>query len=99
MQHLRRRQLNQARYAAQNRHQTLAYLKVHPCVDCGEADPTVLDFDHVRESKAFNIANAITRLAWTRIVREIQKCEVRCANCHRRKTARENQWFKARFGA
>lgn len=63
------------------------YLKNHPCVDCGESDPIVLDFDHVRGEKLSDVsrlANLGSRL-W-KIIKEIEKCEVRCANCHRRIT-------------
>jgi 5-methylcytosine-specific restriction endonuclease McrA len=56
------------------------------CADCGEGDPIVLDFDHIGP-KAFNIAQAVARLKpIAAIADEISKCEVRCANCHRRKT-------------
>lgn len=63
------------------------YLSNHPCVDCGEADSIVLEFDHVRGEKRFNIADS-NKLGYgiKRIQREIDKCEIRCANCHRRKT-------------
>jgi hypothetical protein len=62
------------------------------CVDCGEADIIVLDFDHVdRKTKCFTISGAIrTRVAIPKLKAEIAKCVVRCANCHRRKTANEN---------
>ena len=66
------------------RNYVLAYLKDHPCVDCGETDPIVLEFDHLRD-KVFNISEA-SKYGFDRIKEEIDKCEVRCANCHRRKT-------------
>lgn len=69
------------------------YLAGHPCVDCGEADPVVLDFDHVRGTKAANVSLLVKNMApLVRVKDEIAKCEVRCANCHRRKTAREWGW-------
>ena len=64
------------------------YLEGHPCVDCGEDDPIVLEFDHVRGKKSYDISSLAWRLvSWNSLMKEIAKCEVRCANCHRRKTA------------
>lgn len=65
------------------------YLLEHPCVDCGEDDPIVLDFDHVKSVKSFNVSEgALLRgLGLKKLAIEISKCEVRCANCHRRRTA------------
>lgn len=63
------------------------YFRSHPCVDCGEGDPVVLDFDHLRD-KSFNIGRALNYRKWSAIVEEIAKCEVVCSNCHRRRTAR-----------
>lgn len=56
------------------------------CVDCGEADPFVLEFDHVRGEKLFNLGHAPGR-KWDRVVTEVAKCEIRCGNCHRAKTS------------
>jgi hypothetical protein len=62
------------------------YLKANPCVDCGEADPVILEFDHVRD-KDFNISDATRKgVSINKLRDEIAKCEVRCANCHRKKT-------------
>ena len=72
------------------------YLSVHPCVDCGETDPVVLDFDHVGDNKTATISHLLGTVAsWEKLAREIDKCEVRCANCHRRKTAKEQGWYKS----
>lgn len=66
----------------------IAYLSSHPCVDCGEADVVVLEFDHLRDKSAdiSNYANG--GRTWPRVLSEIEKCDVCCANCHRRRTAR-----------
>ena len=58
------------------------YLLSHPCVDCGENDPIVLEFDHVspRESRASFASMSLPKLRT-----EIVKCQVRCANCHKRR--------------
>lgn len=63
------------------------YLETHSCVDCGESDPIVLEFDHVRGNKLGNIAD-MSRNGYSieKIEEEIFKCDVRCANCHRRVT-------------
>jgi hypothetical protein len=62
------------------------YLTSHPCVDCGEADPRVLQFDHVRGKNA-DISRLIADGApIEKIQREIELCEVRCSNCHQKKT-------------
>ena len=65
----------------------LEYFQTHPCTDCGETDPVVLEFDHLRD-KLFDIASGIHYRAWAKVLAEIEKCEVVCANCHRRRTAR-----------
>ena len=63
------------------------YLMNHPCIDCGESDVTCLDFDHVRGIKFEEIADLSHRgVSLDRIKKEIDKCEVRCANCHRKVT-------------
>lgn len=63
----------------------LNYLKDHPCIDCGESDPIVLEFDHL-ENKYKDVAKLKRDSSIERLKIEIRKCEVRCANCHRRKT-------------
>jgi len=66
------------------------------CVDCGERDPLVLEFDHLDPlTKRAEIYYLVQRgYAWTTIQDEISRCEVRCANCHRRRTAVQFSWPK-----
>lgn len=61
------------------------------CVDCGfNRWPEALDFDHgSRSSKRDNVARLLVSSKGV-IMREIRKCVVRCANCHRHKTKRRN---------
>ena len=61
---------------------TLKYLLKHPCVDCGETNPVVLDFDH-RVFKEHDVARLISKGRLKQLKEEVEKCEVRCANCHR----------------
>jgi hypothetical protein len=66
------------------------------CVDCGLADPLVLQFDHL-ESKTKDIASLVRSGCNSQhLINELNKCEVRCANCHRRRTAIQGGWFRAR---
>ncbi len=69
------------------------FLTRHSCVDCGEKDPIVLEFDHTGE-KLFTISRAGRNKKLVDVQKEIEKCEVRCANCHRRKTAQQFGWHK-----
>jgi hypothetical protein len=68
------------------------HLTNHPCVDCGEMDLDVLDFDHVRGVKTDNVSSLVRRkVGIDKLQIEIEKCEVRCANCHRRITRKRER--------
>ena len=84
---------------AENQERVFEYLLEHPCVDCPESDPCVTDFDHRDPSeKSYNVSELISGgYSWKMINDEIQKCDVRCANCHRRKTAKDQKWFTWRL--
>lgn len=69
------------------------YLLEHPCIDCGNSDIRVLEFDHVRGIKKNAISKMVTSASpLGQIKLEIEKCEVRCANCHRIKTIKQLGW-------
>lgn len=78
-----------AQVRADHQQRLVEHLIDHPCVDCAEADLRVLDFDHDDPAaKVADVARLISmNIAWERIAAEIDKCAVRCANCHRRRTA------------
>jgi hypothetical protein len=65
----------------------IEYFATHPCVDCGESDPVVLEFDHLGD-KEFDIGHALPNRSWQSILAKIEKCEVVCRNCHRRRESR-----------
>lgn len=81
-------------YAAQKRHRLrirarlFEFLSTKSCVDCGESDPIVLEFDHRDRKTKFKIVSTMLsgHYSWQSVESEIQKCDVRCANCHRRRT-------------
>ena len=64
------------------------YLNGKRCLDCGAGNPMVLEFDHIpgRGKKEANISDLLQRGSWIKIVAEIAKCDIVCANCHRIRT-------------
>ena len=55
------------------------YLEKHPCVDCGEADPIVLEFDHRDPTiKDGEVTKMIGVAAWEKVLEEMAKCDVVC---------------------
>ena len=78
-----------------NQKAMLLYLMGKSCSDCGHTDMRVLEFDHVRGEKKFNIGAVLGRESWVRIAKEIEKCEIVCANCHRIRTAERGKWYRS----
>ena len=73
-----------------------AFLVDHPCVDCGERDLRVLDLDHDDPAhKTTEVGRLLaSALSWERIAAEIAECTVRCASCHRRRTAAQLGYWR-----
>ena len=71
-------------------------LSKQSCVDCGETRLPALQYDHRDASeKEFTISEAIRDgYGKERILAEIAKCDVRCANCHAVRTAEQFGWYK-----
>ena len=68
------------------------------CMDCNIKNPVVLEFDHRDpKSKLFNISNMMNN-SWKDIQKEIDKCDIVCANCHRIRTAKTQNWYASLTG-
>jgi hypothetical protein len=85
-------------------------LKNRPCADCGGCfPPCAMDFDHVSGDKVDDVCGLLFDTGrWERILAEIAKCELVCANCHRIRThvgrrdrdgawVRNAPWFVERY--
>lgn len=70
------------------------YLEQNRCVDCGEDDLRCLDFDHLPEFEKICSISKMVNSGYKieTILKEIDKCQIRCSNCHRKITwVRRNQ--------
>ena len=67
------------------------------CVDCGNKDIRVLEFDHI-EGKDYSISSLIRSASnMDKLNEELSKCEVRCANCHRIRYSLENNNWRNKY--
>lgn len=83
-----------ARVKKRNKGFIIQHLLNNPCVDCGESDIQVLQFDHT-EPLLGNRKRRVTahiNYSLERLREEINKCEIRCANCHMRRTREQFGW-------
>lgn len=84
----RERLLAHRRVVMAERQEVVNEIKSAPCTDCGRTyPPYVMDLDHARGKKSFNVSRGVCRALKT-LLEEIAKCDVVCANCHRQRTYR-----------
>ena len=90
----------QKRFRLTIRKKLFDFLVAKSCVDCGEGDPVVLDFDHKNPKTKFkSVARMLSgHYSWEKISVEIEKCEIRCANCHRRRSHVQFGYFSRTSG-
>lgn len=97
---------NQRRYLSQKaQRKTMRELtnslKDCPCADCGETHPPwAMDFDHRDPSKkVFEISEAVSKsFSKQKILKEVEKCDVVCALCHRYRTHGQKRLDVAQIG-
>lgn len=72
----------------------LLFLEDKSCIECGEDDKIVLEFHH-KYDKSFNISDGISKAySINKLEEELSKCDILCANCHRRVTAKEYNYYR-----
>ena len=68
-------------------------IKQRPCADCAGSFPAcAMDFDHRDPAtKRYTVSRMIGRAGAARIMAEVAKCDIVCANCHRDRTYRRRE--------
>jgi len=76
----------------------LAQLREVPCRDCGgHFPPFAMEFDHRDPTlKSGTVTQMIGRAGTMRILDEVAKCDIVCANCHRARTAKRRDALSER---
>lgn len=93
----KRQQTRDSQRKRRQKHREIWYAALDtPCVDCGIQLPSqVMEFDHVRGDKLFNICQSYNGkggyVSYEALHAEIAKCDVRCPNCHRLRHHHERQ--------
>lgn len=66
------------------------------CETCGENRRPTLQFDHLNRSDKFACISKMIqrRFTWDKILSEINKCRILCANCHAMNTASQMAWYR-----
>lgn len=77
----------------------LSYISDKFCKICGENDIRVLEFDHrVSDEKRDSVYTLVSKgCSWKTIMKEIDKCDILCANCHRKKTNIQFNTYRQKF--
>ncbi len=79
-----------ARIKRQKMREYVQEQKSKPCADCSHTyHYCVMDFDHRDDkTKTGDISRLYQQSSWKRLLAEIAKCDLVCANCHRLRTFR-----------
>lgn len=61
------------------------------CANCGETDPSLLEFDHKNPRKKQHDFNEIKDGPENTILKEVKKCGLLCIKCHLEKTKKKRE--------
>lgn len=85
-------------YGQTNSVNILKILEMAVCMDCGESDSVLLEFDHRNPIDKINDIAVLRNIApWSIVAAEIDKCDIVCVNCHLRRTAQQQSWYRLEF--
>lgn len=74
------------------------FLSTKLCADCGNSDIRVLEFDHREPTEKSNEISRLVRYSkWETLLKEIEKCDIVCANCHKIRTLTRMDSRKLRY--
>ena len=85
---------NRQRYIADAKERRLSFFyflrwikEGQPCHDCGVVyNPWQMHFDHTDDDKIANVSALATKGNIDKLIEEIKKCDLVCANCHANRT-------------
>lgn len=85
-----RKERNRKAQLERTREQYWQFLCSSKCLDCGSRDPEVLECDHREpDKKSFDVSAMLYSYSWFNIKKEIDKCDIVCSNCHKKRTIRQ----------
>lgn len=70
-------------------------LKHNPCFDCDKEYPApIMDFDHINTRSKYNVSSDLSA---KNLIKEVSKCQLVCANCHRVRTWKRQNGYALRI--
>ena len=91
--HLKEVAIRKRKVIKNNQLKLLEILKNNSCFICGFDNHLALEFDHIKGNK-FKEIGRIKEYSWKTIQKELDKCQILCANCHRIKTHKEQNTYR-----
>ena len=84
--------LDKAKKSKEQGREITQSVRKQPCTDCKKEYPYyVMDFDHINPVNKVDNVGSMINSGLPALRREIAKCEVVCANCHRERTFQRHQ--------